>query len=130
MKLENNSYQRLLAFRYLCIFTVAFKDNRVEIAMHAAMCHDRVRYSILGGWIINRLFVERDVRQIFPWRATKLTEFFGSEHFETLSLTLAVRLCLRVEAIEQSVYKSLTREIQPPIQQEHHSESGPPGRFC
>jgi hypothetical protein len=32
--------------------------------------------------------------------------------------------------IGQSVCKSLTREIQPPIQQEHHSESERPGRFC
>jgi hypothetical protein len=49
---------------------------------------------------------------------------------ERLSLTLAVRLCLRVAAIGQSVCKALTRESQPPIQQERHSESGHPGRFC
>jgi hypothetical protein len=49
---------------------------------------------------------------------------------EKLSLTLALRLCLRVAAIGQSGCKSLTREIQPPIQQKHHSESGRPGRFC
>ncbi|MEA3145819.1 MAG: hypothetical protein QOI53_1276 [Verrucomicrobiota bacterium] len=33
----------------------------------------------LGGWIVNRLFVERDVKQIFAFRAAKLTELFGSE---------------------------------------------------
>src|ERR1700747_1429529 len=49
---------------------------------------------------------------------------------EGLSLPLAVRLCLRVEAIGQPASRSLTREIRPPIQQAHHSESGLPGRFC
>jgi ligand-binding SRPBCC domain-containing protein len=41
------------------------------------LCYDQVRYSIWGGWILQRLFVQRDIRQIFAFRAAKLTELFN-----------------------------------------------------
>ena len=53
-------------------------EHRFQKSDGGTICYDQVRYSILGGWIINRLFVERDVREIFKFRATKLTELFGS----------------------------------------------------
>ena len=54
-------------------------EHRFEKSGAGTICYDRVQYSIIGGWIVNRLFVERDVRQIFAFRATKLNELFGSE---------------------------------------------------
>lgn len=53
-------------------------EHRFQKSDGGTICYDQVRYSILGGWIINRLFVEGDVREIFKFRATKLTELFGS----------------------------------------------------
>ena len=60
-------------------------EHRFEKSGEGTMCSDQVRYSILGGWIVNRLFVERDVKQIFAFRAAKLTELFGSEAVGTSS---------------------------------------------
>lgn len=53
-------------------------EHRFQESDGGTMCFDQVRYAILGGWIINRLFVEGDVREIFKFRAIKLTELFGS----------------------------------------------------
>jgi ligand-binding SRPBCC domain-containing protein len=52
-------------------------EHHFEKSGQGTLCHDRVRYSILGGPIVQRLFVERDVKRIFAFRATKLTELFG-----------------------------------------------------
>lgn len=38
--------------------------------------HDRVRYSVLGGVLVQRLLVERDVRTIFAYREQALREIF------------------------------------------------------
>jgi ligand-binding SRPBCC domain-containing protein len=48
-----------------------FRDcgNGVEI-------RDFVRYSVLGGRLVNFLFVQRDVRNIFLYRTQKLKEIF------------------------------------------------------
>jgi ligand-binding SRPBCC domain-containing protein len=42
------------------------------------LCYDQVHYAILGGRILQRLFVEPDVKRIFAFRAAKLTELFGA----------------------------------------------------
>jgi ligand-binding SRPBCC domain-containing protein len=52
-------------------------EHCFENSDQGTLCHDRVRYSILGEPIVHRLFVERDVKRIFAFRATKLTELFG-----------------------------------------------------
>jgi len=52
-------------------------EHRFEKSGAGTLCSDRVRYAILGGWIVHRIFVQRDVRQIFDFRATKLTELFS-----------------------------------------------------
>jgi ligand-binding SRPBCC domain-containing protein len=52
-------------------------EHRFEKSGQGTLCHDHVRYSMLGGWLIHRLFVERDVKQIFAFRETKLKEIFG-----------------------------------------------------
>ena len=38
---------------------------------------DFVRYSVPGGWLVNLLFVQRDVRRIFEYRSRKLRGFFS-----------------------------------------------------
>ena len=38
---------------------------------------DEVRYAVLGGAIINKLFVGGQVRKIFDYRKAKLKELFG-----------------------------------------------------
>jgi ligand-binding SRPBCC domain-containing protein len=38
---------------------------------------DFVRYSVPGGWLVNLLFVQRDVRRIFEYRFRKLSNFFS-----------------------------------------------------
>jgi ligand-binding SRPBCC domain-containing protein len=41
------------------------------------LCRDVVRYAAPGGWIVDRLFVRRDVERIFAYRAEVLRELFG-----------------------------------------------------
>jgi ligand-binding SRPBCC domain-containing protein len=38
---------------------------------------DFVRYAVPGGWLVNYLFVRRDVRKIFEYRARKLHELLA-----------------------------------------------------
>jgi ligand-binding SRPBCC domain-containing protein len=40
-------------------------------------CEDNVEYSPLGGALLNKLLVERDVRQIFAYRSKRLRDFYG-----------------------------------------------------
>ena len=40
-------------------------------------CVDQVHYHVWGGWLVNRLLVERDLRRIFDFRQKRLTEIFG-----------------------------------------------------
>ncbi len=46
-------------------------DGGVEVV-------DFVRYRPPGGWLINQLFVRRDIEAIFAYRRQKLEAFFGS----------------------------------------------------
>ena len=39
---------------------------------------DFVRYDAPGGWLANRLFVGRNVRRIFEYRARKLSQIFAA----------------------------------------------------
>jgi len=41
------------------------------------LCTDEVRYRPIGGWLVNALFVKRDVRTIFDYRRKRLMEIFG-----------------------------------------------------
>ena len=38
---------------------------------------DVVRYAVPGGWPIDRLFVRKDLKRIFAYRAATLREIFG-----------------------------------------------------
>lgn len=39
-------------------------------------CEDHVQYAMFGGTFVNKLLVERDVRQIFAYRSERLRELF------------------------------------------------------
>ena len=41
------------------------------------LVRDRVRYSVLGGGIVQRLFVGPNLRRIFDYRCKKLREMFA-----------------------------------------------------
>ena len=41
------------------------------------LCTDDVRYYPIGGWLINTLFVKRDVRTIFDYRRKQLLQIFA-----------------------------------------------------
>lgn len=51
--------------------TFAEHDGGTEVG-------DSVKYAVIGGWVIDRLFVRRDVRQIFAYRERKLREIFAT----------------------------------------------------
>jgi ligand-binding SRPBCC domain-containing protein len=38
---------------------------------------DFVKYSVPGGWLVNLLFVQREVQRIFEYRSHKLSDFFS-----------------------------------------------------
>jgi ligand-binding SRPBCC domain-containing protein len=40
-------------------------------------CEDHVKYSPLGGALVNRLLVRRDIQQIFDYRTMRLQKIFG-----------------------------------------------------
>lgn len=40
----------------------------------STLCRDSVRYGLIGGAIVNRVFVQRDLHKIFGFRARRLTE--------------------------------------------------------
>jgi hypothetical protein len=41
------------------------------------LCRDDVRYAVLGGALVDRLLVRRDVESIFAYRRRALSELFG-----------------------------------------------------
>lgn len=47
---------------------------------------DRVRYAVLGGRLVNRLLVERDLRKIFAFREAKMSELFGGRSVEPVRI--------------------------------------------
>lgn len=57
-------------------YRVWIHEHRFSEKAGGTLCEDSVRYSPLGGALINKLFVERDVRQIFAYRSAWLKEFF------------------------------------------------------
>ena len=48
------------------------KDGGTQVA-------DDVRYAVLGGWLMERLFVRRDIERIFQFRRQKQLELFGKQ---------------------------------------------------
>ena len=52
-------------------------EHRLTERDGMTLCEDHVEYAVLGGALINRLIVERDVEAIFGYRQQKLVEIFG-----------------------------------------------------
>src|SRR5262249_59740940 len=52
-------------------------EHRFEPRVQGTLCKDFVRYAVPGGWVIERLFVRRDVERIFAFRREKLLEMFS-----------------------------------------------------
>ena len=52
-------------------------EHRFTPQNGGTLCTDQVRYAVLGGGLVNRWFVRRDVGRIFAFRRRKLEELFG-----------------------------------------------------
>ena len=44
------------------------------------LCSDRVEYAVPGGWLIDKLFVRRDVERIFAYRQERIEELLLDAH--------------------------------------------------
>ena len=42
------------------------------------LVEDEVRYDVLGGWLVDRLVVRRDVAKIFAYRTARMRALFGA----------------------------------------------------
>lgn len=51
-------------------------EHRFEENNGGTNCVDHVRYSVLGGALIEKIFVRRDVTRIFDFRRSRLLELF------------------------------------------------------
>jgi ligand-binding SRPBCC domain-containing protein len=43
------------------------------------LCRDRVTYDVPGGWLVNKLLVQRDVERIFRFRDQRMKEIFAAQ---------------------------------------------------
>jgi len=51
-------------------------EHLFEPNEHGTLCIDRVTYGVPGGWLIQKLFVGKDVERIFKFRHHRLLEIF------------------------------------------------------
>jgi ligand-binding SRPBCC domain-containing protein len=58
-------------------YRVWIHEHRFTEDASGTMCEDRVEYAPLGGTLINKLLVERDVRKIFEYRSGRLKDMYG-----------------------------------------------------
>ena len=54
-------------------------EHRFEEKNGGTECFDVVCYAVLGGALVNRFFVRRDVEKIFEFRRRKMLELFGAK---------------------------------------------------
>jgi len=54
-------------------------EHVFEEAKGGTWMHDRVHYAVRGGILIDRLFIRRDVKRIFAYRAQRLSGLFPAE---------------------------------------------------
>ena len=59
-------------------YTLWHHTHTFEERDGGTLCLDEVRYRPRGGWLVNRLFVRRDVERIFRHREQRLREIFGA----------------------------------------------------
>lgn len=53
-------------------------EHRFEEGSRGTLCTDLVRYCVLGGAIVNRLLVRRDIETIFAFRTAQLRKLFDA----------------------------------------------------
>jgi ligand-binding SRPBCC domain-containing protein len=51
------------------------------------LCQDRVEYAVPGGWLIDELFVRRDVERIFAYRQQRIEELLLRRHAKPVEHT-------------------------------------------
>ncbi len=52
-------------------------EHGFEASSEGTIVSDHVRYRPIGGWVVDRLFVRRDVSRIFEYRERRLMEIFA-----------------------------------------------------
>lgn len=52
-------------------------EHRFEARVDGTLVIDSVNYAVWGGWLVDKLFVRRDVEKIFAFRREKLLAHFG-----------------------------------------------------
>jgi ligand-binding SRPBCC domain-containing protein len=57
-------------------------EHRFEAREGGTTVADYVRYAAPGGWLVDRLFVRRDVERIFQFRREKLLAIFKAREGE------------------------------------------------
>ena len=57
-------------------YRVWHHEHRFEERDGGTLAIDQVDYAVLGGWLIEKLFVRGDVEKIFEFRRQKLLEIF------------------------------------------------------
>jgi ligand-binding SRPBCC domain-containing protein len=60
-------------------YRVWIHEHRFTEVPGGTLCEDDVQYAPIGGAIINKLLVERDVAKIFAYRSLRLREIFGDD---------------------------------------------------
>ena len=60
-------------------YRVWIHEHRVQERDGRTIAADHVRYRPIGGLLVQKLLVERDVRAIFDYRKQRLTELFGAD---------------------------------------------------
>lgn len=58
-------------------YTLWHHTHTFEERDHGTLCRDHVRYRPRGGWLMNWLFVRRDVARIFAYRQRRLRELLS-----------------------------------------------------
>jgi ligand-binding SRPBCC domain-containing protein len=66
-------------------------EHRFAEQAGGTLVTDHVTYAVLGGRLVQRLFVGPDLRQIFTYRRAKLAELFGREEPRPSATALFVR---------------------------------------
>ena len=72
-------------------------EHRFEARDGGTLVSDHVRYAVLGGALVERLFVRRDVEAIFAYRRDVLVKTFG-EHAGTSPAVAAASQPDQIEA--------------------------------
>ena len=58
-------------------YRVWIHEHTFEERDGGTLARDMVRYAVFGGWLVNTLFVRRDVEKIFRFRQKKLRALFA-----------------------------------------------------